>query len=558
MKKLLFWAVLLMTGFAFYSCDERFDNPVAERQDSSSPNATWSYEVGLKFQNFSLNHPDLNWNNWGTWDVDGEEVTYKAPSTVYVYNKAGDFLGELTATEEFDYDAFNWDKYYKFAGTLKGAIGDELVISTLKDFDYYSKQDGTLKSIAENCILQVAEVPIIVANNATKTIGTQNAELKSAILAIFGRFSGISDDSDRSFTLTSDSLAYIPENEEGVKTFTINLAEAVKPQSEGLFWAFAPGAKEEAKYTWELNSENGYKSINVWKGNYGPSSGLSYIWDLYFTPIELDLTKYTKFLKEVKEAEAPYDVNISTENSTDIEPLITQSGKDPVEVHLSIQGKATIQGINIGERGSLQLNGYKYKYYENENDYLPILTVKGTNTVYNKDFAGICINATATIKGDGTITSTGDDHGLVVNNSWSEEKYDESGWSTKGHASELTIAGDVTIIAKGLNGPAVFIGKPNAWSYPPGTIDPVDCAINFEGGTLEAIGKGLAPGIVVDGKMTIGTGITSLKATAGETSEFIIVDGPNTQEAALDILVADKTKFTDKTEGKVRTITPKK
>ena len=58
--------------------------------------------------------------------------------------------------------------------------------------------------------------------------------------------------------------------------------------------------------------------------------------------------------------------------------------------------------------------------------------------------------------------------------------------------------------------------------------------------------------------MTIGTGITSLKATAGETSEFIIVDGPNVQEAALDILVADKTKFTDKTEGKVRTITPKK
>ncbi|MBE6267223.1 MAG: hypothetical protein E7102_12295 [Prevotella ruminicola] len=107
MKKLLFWAVLLMTGFAFYSCDERFDNPVAERQDSSSPNATWSYEVGLKFQNFSLNHPDLNWNNWGTWDVDGEEVTYKAPSTVYVYNlkSASNLNGNLNCSKELEHYA---------------------------------------------------------------------------------------------------------------------------------------------------------------------------------------------------------------------------------------------------------------------------------------------------------------------------------------------------------------------------------------------------------------------------------------------------------------------
>ena len=108
MKKLLFWAVLLMTGFAFYSCDERFDNPVAERQDSSSPNATWSYEVGIKFTDFSFWHSDINYN-WVNTDLDGEAVTYKAPSTVYAYNKAGEYLGELTATEEFDYDAFDWN-----------------------------------------------------------------------------------------------------------------------------------------------------------------------------------------------------------------------------------------------------------------------------------------------------------------------------------------------------------------------------------------------------------------------------------------------------------------
>ena len=554
MKKLFIYALLVMTGFAFYSCDERFDNPVTEQQDASSPYATWTYEVGIQFQEFYTSHPDLNWNNWGNWDIDGEDVFYKAPTTVYVYNKAGEFLGEMNATEEFDYDNFDWSKYYKFAGTLTGAIGEELVISTLKDFDYYSKQDGTLKSLVENCILEIAEVPIIIANNTTKKIGTQNAQFKSAILAMFGRFDGFCEDADKSLTLTSDSVAYVPANEEGVRSFTIKLADAVKPKSEGLFWAFAPGAKEEATYTWELNSDNGYKSINIWKGKYGPNESLNYIYWLNFQLKEIDLTKYFAFLKEENpDQEDPFWVGINSEKNSVFEPFITQSGKEAVDIILNIQGKATIQDINI--KGALELNGYKRKWYEEEYDYLPVLTVKGSNVVENKNYAGICINATATIQGDGTITSTGDDHGLVVNSSWNTETQDDNGWSTKGEASVLTIAGDVKIIANGLNMAAVYVGKTGAWSYPPYSGYDVTCVLNLNGGTLEAIAKDdNQPAVLVDGTLNIGSGATMLKGTAGKDSELVIVDGSTWTEFAK----FDETKFTDTTKDGVRTITPKK
>ena len=142
MKKLFIYALLLMTGFAFYSCDDRFDNPVAEQQDPTNPNATWSYEVSVKFANYS---------NDGYKDVDGKKYTYTAPSTIYVYNKSFEKLGELTVTEPEEFpDSFtvaDFDKSYKFAGKLQGAVGEELIIATLDNLDYISKQDGTQKSI---------------------------------------------------------------------------------------------------------------------------------------------------------------------------------------------------------------------------------------------------------------------------------------------------------------------------------------------------------------------------------------------------------------------------
>ena len=205
MKKLFIYALLLMTGFAFYSCDDRFDNPVAEQQDPTNPNATWSYEVSVKFANYS---------NDGYKDVDGKKYTYTAPSTIYVYNKSFEKLGELTVTEPEEFpDSFtvaDFDKSYKFAGKLQGAIGEELIISSLDDFDYITKQDGTMKSLMENCVLQTAKVPIIITNATKKSIGTKSVELKSMIFASKWRF-GDSDyfypETDyKGFTFSGDSL----------------------------------------------------------------------------------------------------------------------------------------------------------------------------------------------------------------------------------------------------------------------------------------------------------------------------------------------------------------
>jgi hypothetical protein len=51
-KKLFLWSVLLMTGFAFYSCDDVIDNPAGGKQDPSNPNSSWTYEVSIKFADF--------------------------------------------------------------------------------------------------------------------------------------------------------------------------------------------------------------------------------------------------------------------------------------------------------------------------------------------------------------------------------------------------------------------------------------------------------------------------------------------------------------------------
>ena len=556
MKKLLFWAVLLMTGFAFYSCDERFDNPVAERQDSSSPNATWSYEVGIKFTDFSFWHYDTNWN-WVNTDLDGEAVTYKAPSTVYAYNKAGEYLGELTATEEFDYDAFDWNKYYKFAGTLKGAIGEEIVISTLKDFDYYSKQDGTLKSLAENSLLATADVPIIVADNSHKKIATQNVQLKSAISAFFARFdNGYSDDNDREFTVSADSLIATP-------SFEIKLAEAVKPETEGFFFAFATAAKESAKYTFEFNSEEkGIKGINVWEGYYGASNSINSIYYLNFTPKELDLSKYTKYLKEVKEINAPYYISVSTMNRVDYEPIITQSEKDALDVQLYISGKATIKDINLaGDYSYIQTSGSLYTYEARdpeyrEESYLPTITLVGKNTVKaSKQSYGARFRSNVTLKGEGELEIEGAYYGLYINSGWTNCTVDENwNYTYKYSPSTLTLTENAKVKTNG-----AYINRYNvSGEYLP-------CTLEVKSGSFESTGIEGSPAIqLYGGKVTIGTDATSFKATSGQTGDtpmcIAALDFTNYNyvEAKLENLVADKTKFTDETKDGVRTITPKK
>ena len=545
MKKLFLWSVLLMTGFAFYSCDDVIDNPAGGKQDPSNPNATWTYEVSIKFVDFSFWHNDANWN-WVNTDIDGEEVTYKAPSTVYVHNKAGEFLGELKAVEEFDYKNFDFNSYYKFAGTLTGAIGEELVISTLKDFDYYSKQDGTLKTLAENCMLATAEVPIIVADNNRKKIATQNVKLESAILPIFATFnSNYTDDTDRSFTLTADSLIATP-------SFEVKFAEAVKPQTEGFFFAFATAAKESAKYIFEFNSEEkGVKGINVWEGDYKGKTDVQSLWELYFNPKEIDLSKYTKYLKDVKEQNAPYYIQTVADQNAAFEPFIYQSSKDTVEVRLTIYGKATIKDLVIGKSSYLYLRGNKavYEAYDPVGGYneLPVITVLGENSITSTYYSGIYVYSEATLKGDGTIKTEAMNNGISISNAYWDETADKNwNWTSLRKPAKLIVTENVKLISNSL------VAINSVWI----DSEPFANELVLKGGSLEAKGKEGQFAIALwGGKLNIGEG-TSVKATTGMTGDgaICIYDQATNAEATIESLVADKTKFTDETKDGVRTI----
>ena len=545
MKKLFLWSVLLMTGFAFYSCDDVIDNPAGGKQDPSNPNATWTYEVSIKFVDFSFWHNDANWN-WVNTDIDGEEVTYKAPSTVYVHNKAGEFLGELKAVEEFDYKNFDFNSYYKFAGTLTGAIGEELVISTLKDFDYYSKQDGTLKTLAENCMLATAEVPIIVTDNNRKKIATQNVKLESAILPIFARFySNHTDDTDRSFTLTADSLIATP-------SFEVKFAEAVKPQTEGFFFAFAPSAKESAKYNFEFNSEEkGIKGINVWEDEYKGLTSVQSVWGLNFNPKEIDLSKYTKYLKDVKEQEAPYYISTTADQNAAFEPLIYQSSKDTVEVRLTIYGKATIKDLVFGKSSYVYLRGNKavYEAYNPVGGYneLPVITVLGENSITSTYYNGIYVYSEATLKGDGTLKTESNYNGISISNSYWDEIADKNwNWTSLKKPAKLIVTENVKLISNSL------VAINSVWINSESFAN----ELVLKGGSLEAKGKEGQFAIALwGGKLNIGEG-TSVKATTGMTGDgaICIYDQATSAEATIESLVADKTKFTDETKDGVRTI----
>ena len=545
MKKLFLWSVLLMTGFAFYSCDDVIDNPAGGKQDPSNPNATWTYEVSIKFVDFSFWHNDANWN-WVNTDIDGEEVTYKAPSTVYVHNKAGEFLGELKAVEEFDYKNFKFDSYYKFAGTLTGAIGEELVISTLKDFDYYSKQDGTLKTLAENCMLATAEVPIIVTDNNRKKIATQNVKLESAILPIFARFySNYTDDTDRSFTLTADSLIATP-------SFEVKFAEAVKPQTEGFFFAFAPSAKESAKYNFEFNSEEkGIKGINVWESEYKGLTSVQSVWGLNFNLKEIDLSKYTKYLKDVKKQEAPYYISTTADQNAAFEPLIYQSSKDTVEVRLTIYGKATIKDLVFGKSSYVYLRGNKavYEAYNPVGGYneLPVITVLGENSITSTYYTGIYVYSEATLKGDGTLKTESNYNGISISNSYWDEVADKNwNWTSLKKPAKLIVTENVKLISNSQ------VAINSVWI----NSEPFANELVLKGGSLEAKGKEGQFAIALwGGKLNIGEG-TSVKATTGMTGDgaICIYDQATNAEATIESLVADKTKFTDETKDGVRTI----
>ncbi len=519
MKKLFLWSALLMTGFAFYSCDDVIDNPATDKQDPTNPNATWTYEVKISFAEFA---DEINY-----WDAEAEEeVHYKNPTTVFVYNQSFEELGSLTVTEEGG---------KKYAGILKGAIGDTLIISSLKDFDYYSKQDGTMESIVKYGILQIAKVPIIVASSSTGKIGTQNVKMETATQT-FGLNFGESSYSN-TIKITSDNILAKSS------PITINFAkEAITNYTKYISLSLIE--KDKAKYTFEFgDEETGFIATAVSENaNWAKtdSETKKYIYldgignSITCNSEKIDLAKYYAFRKSL--VEKPGDnwrLGIYIYSK---ETELSQSSNDTIPVAISLDNldKVTLKGIKI--LGYLNIN--KSEVYNNQGT---VITIEGDNIIEGNysTWGGLQPwSALVTLKGNGSITVDGVYYGADIFNYYQE--FDNDG-NSKYKNTELIIEDNVKFISKN----TVYL----EW----GGI------LTLNGGTFEAQGKEGRPAIEIDSnsKLNIGTGITSFKATAGEGSTYIIKDDGTGAEADIAKLVEDPTLFDETIAEGVRTIKKK-
>ena len=526
MKKLLFWAVLLMTGFAFYSCDERYDNPATETPNPSDPASTWTYEVNVKFA----------WFN--TYDDGENEYKFEAPNTLYVFNKSFDLLGEITCEEEIDQDNYTAD-FYKFKGTLKGAIGDTLVIGTIGDQKWFAeKQDGTIENIYKNGILQAAKAPIIVANESNGKIGTQRVELQNRTAIVGFYMWKYTTGKETGVTISSDKFM-MPKAED----INITFAEGIDPSER--FWVALPLLEgSRANYTFKTTTEKGvdlFGALNNW---FYPGN-ITYPYGVEMMPKEIDLAEY-------KELFGTY-LDLRNDGTT-----LTQSGEDPItDMSIYINAKdATIKGLNLKNS-----DFYVYVPYRSTNNSL---NIEGENIIDNENnWVGMSIYSPIIFKGNGSLSLSSNYYGIYISG-WGQ--YDVDDKTTLALPGSLTIEKGVTVKANGKWGYGIYIYKQSGtYSYKEeGTwknAEWTDLYNNFleVNGNLEV--ESDYTGIYKYGKITVGeTG--TLKVTSNNASWKIydanITEGED-YEAALETLVVDKSKFSDEIseDKKVRTIKKK-
>lgn len=530
MKKLLFWAVLLMTGFAFYSCDERYDNPATETPNPSDPASTWTYEVSVKFASFAEYY-------------EGEkQYKFEAPNTLYVFNKSLDLLGEITCDEEIDQDNYSAD-FYKFAGTLKGAIGDTLIIGTIGDQKWFAeKQDGTLKNIYKNGILQTAKVPIIVANESNGKIGTQRVELQNHTAIVGFNMYRYATGKETGVTISSDKFM-MPKAE----SINITFAKDVNPSE--IFWVALPllegtNPNPDFKTTSEKGVDLFGKSLYSW-----------------FSPGNITSTRSVEMLPKLIDI-AEYKELFNT-NWMDIfadGTVVTQSGDDAIDFNLYFYtNKATIKGININ--GNLYCN-------TPEGETECILNIEGDNSVSNNyDYCVLWIYRKTTLKGNGTLslnnTNPGN-YGYAIY-IYGYEEWDIDSKNSVVVPAGLAIENGVTVKTKAYDGGILLYKNTGNYYYNNDgkreEAEWTDLFNSFVGvnGNLEIECNNT--GIVKYGIINIGeTG--SVKVTSNNAG-YKIYDGNITEgedyEAALETLVADKSKFSDEIseDKKVRTIKKK-
>lgn len=368
MKKLFLFAALIMTGFAFYSCEDVVDNPAQD------PAQSWKYSVSVKFADFNFN---------GAVDENSVPYTYKAPTTLYVLNEENTLMGTITTDA-----APAAGDYGTYAGTLTGSIGNNLIITTKIGNDL-GKQDGTLKSAIENGIVQTAEVPIKVynANSGKLTTAAAKLENTSAIAHIHtGQLNG------------GDKVKFTDET----KSFEWTVNEDFKVDNNdwwnttNIYIAVPTNGDPKKEYTISTDGINGYTLGATIDGtNYSMPTGkvsddLGY---LGFEELGIDLTKYDAY----RRANAPdkttgyytFYQNINDDKSF----TITQSGGKLDSISVEVYGNTdknvalTIDNIKLGEGRVFRItNGAKFDLTligDNEFERLDLrspYTTKGTGT----------------------------------------------------------------------------------------------------------------------------------------------------------------------------------
>ena len=369
MKKLFLFAAIIMTGFAFYSCEDVVDNPAQD------PAQSWKYSVSVKFADFDFN---------GAVDENSVPYTYKAPTTLYVLNEENTLMGTITTDA-----APAAGDYGTYAGTLTGSIGNNLIITTKIGNDL-GKQDGTLKSAIENGIVQIAEVPIKVYNANSGKLTTAAAKLENTSAIAHVHINQLIAGDKVTFSNETQSFEWTVNDK-----FEIDYTDGdTYSKSTSMYVAIPKNGNAEEKWTVSSNKQNGEVLAKEIASDIFPLivgkvsndlGSLSFdvlgvdltIWDAYERKAN-NITGTTYYWKEIAESK-PF--------------IITQSGEKAVNTNVTLSG-------NYNADVAVTLNNIrleKNNYFEISNGANFAITLIGENK-----FEMLNLNSPFTKKGDGT------------------------------------------------------------------------------------------------------------------------------------------------------------
>ena len=350
MKKLLMWSALLMTGFAFYSCDDVIDNP------AQGDSTVWKCTTNVKFADFDFNGiPDPETS---------EPYAFEAPKTLYVFNEQLEPLGTIE-TETPPAAGIS----AKYTGNLTGTIGDNLILTTKVGTDY-AKQDGSLKSVVENGIVQVAKVAVRMYSTPNHELTTYDAKMENEVAIAHLEMGLLNAGSE--ITVASENIA------SDDKMLTLKVGEDVKTWD--LYVAVPIDLSKEFDYTLLANKANGeiasaeMEDLTLEKGKINTLNPETL--EPYHIPqkiLGIDLTKYDAYMRSSEDpGDAWYMDNINNGwiptywygDGDDYSFIVTQSGEatlDSLSVNFSgnIDKKATltISNVRLGEDCYFQVQG---------------------------------------------------------------------------------------------------------------------------------------------------------------------------------------------------------